>query len=882
MKIPEIQYQPGQVKSQFAPVQQGDMTGAMREQHAITQQQMNDNLQQLQRNNAVEISNVKAQAFPVEELAKFSKTLEGFLQERIEEKKEDDMAEGAMLAFTEGMGVDPEFDAREKEIESSGKAITARADAYEQQTGDIETAERVRNLSGWKKYGYAKQKMDMVGRGFGAFMDNNASNADYGVNVGGQVYTLASAPDQATRQAVAAKMATNYMRPYSGMNKSFLGKYLFPQMQTGMTTSVAKYAAANAKLMKANRLDGALTSFRGAPTPEGMMELDRVLRLDGYDNKTIRGHLTDEMTKVKGNAEFEALMATPYGPNGKSFQEQYPKEAAELRVQRQQYLQRGVQADEMERSTADREALNEAKDAVAKERSDGSFDANPERLSELASNARAAGLDKTAEYWESQISETAFMKNSGQLKEQYEAQIAAGIVPSDEEILQNPALSQDDKQALLSKGKSSKNGGASPTTELAKGHKKIIESSIRKRGKWTRDGANDPGVDAMELQAWSEYTQVYNRELQANGGNAVAAANAALSDFKSKFGTDEKSGQYALQQPEPGVDKSRVGKYAGYDPSGVASNATPAITQIDEKLAYMDTNTAINTAPDLFEGEEKQLKDLQYSFTTTGKVGTIPPVYYDLQQRYGGNVSIMDLINKRLEANGLDPLPDELNNVIKPVEETFDEETYKYISYKPNPTRTDIGLINSGEEPVYRSSLPTNVASDTAFQEEVSAVAGRLGISEADLYAVMSFETGGSFDPGIRNAAGSGATGLIQFMPSTAQGLGTTTQALAGMSRVDQMQYVEKYLSNKGIRGGNLSDVYMSVLFPAAVGKSDNFVLFGRGAMSGYTGRAYDQNRGLDSNGDGSVTKAEASAKVLRHRHAQPWRRPNNMRPELQ
>ena len=44
-------------------------------------------------------------------------------------------------------------------------------------------------------------------------------------------------------------------------------------------------------------------------------------------------------------------------------------------------------------------------------------------------------------------------------------------------------------------------------------------------------------------------------------------------------------------------------------------------------------------------------------------------------------------------------------------------------------------------------------------------------------------------------------------------------------------------------------------------------------------GRAYDQNRGLDSNGDGSVTKAEASAKVLRHRHPNPWSRPNNMRP---
>ena len=31
----------------------------------------------------------------------------------------------------------------------------------------------------------------------------------------------------------------------------------------------------------------------------------------------------------------------------------------------------------------------------------------------------------------------------------------------------------------------------------------------------------------------------------------------------------------------------------------------------------------------------------------------------------------------------------------------------------------------------------------------------------------------------VKNAAGSGATGLIQFMPRTAQGLGTTTAKLA-------------------------------------------------------------------------------------------------------
>ena len=129
----------------------------------------------------------------------------------------------------------------------------------------------------------------------------------------------------------------------------------------------------------------------------------------------------------------------------------------------------------------------------------------------------------------------------------------------------------------------------------------------------------------------------------------------------------------------------------------------------------------------------------------------------------------------------------------------------------------------------------------------------------------MSFETAGTFDPAQKNYQGSGATGLIQFMPKTAKGLGTSTEELSKMTRTEQLKYVDKYFSNKGIEGGNLDDLYMSILFPVAVGKPDNFVLFGEGAIEGYRGTAYEQNSGLDLNRDGSITKAEAAAKVREH-----------------
>ena len=561
--------------------------------------------------------------------------------------------------------------------------------------------------------------MEMAGKGFGTFMQSNAANEEFGVNVGGQIYTLSSAPNQAIRQAVAAKMAASYLQPYAGMNKSFLGKYLYPGMQMGMQGAVAGAAQAHAKLMKANRLDAAQAAFRGAPSPAAMMELDNTLRNDGYDNKTIRTYLISEMIKVKSDTQFETLMNTPYGPNGKPFQEQYPQEAAELRIKRQEFLQRGVQEREMARQTQDRIALEDAKQLVASDYAkDGELNARPERLTELAQQARAAGNITTAQYWEGQIANTAYMQRSADLKRQYEQQMMAGIVPSREEILQNPGLSMEHKQALL--GTAQSNGGSEPNTDLAKGHKSIIQDSIRKRGKWTRDGSNDPGVAAMEMLAMQEYKRTYNNEIQS-GKTPEQAANAALNDFKSQF-SNEDSGLYALVKPgsdEAKKDPSRVGKYAGYDPNGVASTTVPAITQVNEKLKYADANTVLNTYPDLFHGEEKMLQDLSYSFNTTGKVGAIPPVYYELQQRYGGNVSIMDLVNKRLEANGLEPLPKELNQMMKPVEETFDDETYRYISYKPNTTRTDIGLIGMGQQAVYQAASPAQrLALDTIAKTE--------------------------------------------------------------------------------------------------------------------------------------------------------------------
>jgi hypothetical protein len=119
-----------------------------------------------------------------------------------------------------------------------------------------------------------------------------------------------------------------------------------------------------------------------------------------------------------------------------------------------------------------------------------------------------------------------------------------------------------------------------------------------------------------------------------------------------------------------------------------------------------------------------------------------------------------------------------------------------------------------------------------------------------------AFETGESFSPNVRNLAGSGAIGLIQFMPATAAGLGTTVENLALLSAESQLAYVELYFRPYASRIASLDDMYMAILLPSAVGKPEDTVLFTQGTV------AYRQNAALDANSDGKITKAEAAARV--------------------
>jgi hypothetical protein len=141
-----------------------------------------------------------------------------------------------------------------------------------------------------------------------------------------------------------------------------------------------------------------------------------------------------------------------------------------------------------------------------------------------------------------------------------------------------------------------------------------------------------------------------------------------------------------------------------------------------------------------------------------------------------------------------------------------------------------------------------------AFVARVREVAEKLRVDPNWLMGTMYLESG--LKPTARNPQG-GATGLIQFMPATARGLGTTTDALAKMSNVQQLDYVLAYLLPWAGKISSWFDLYLCIFYPAAIGKPDSYVLGNTPAMQALIAK---QNAGFDVNKDGTITKGEFRA----------------------
>lgn len=138
----------------------------------------------------------------------------------------------------------------------------------------------------------------------------------------------------------------------------------------------------------------------------------------------------------------------------------------------------------------------------------------------------------------------------------------------------------------------------------------------------------------------------------------------------------------------------------------------------------------------------------------------------------------------------------------------------------------------------------------------LKSTADWIGINVDWLATAISFETGKTFSPSVQNRD-SHATGIIQFLPTTALNLGTSVDELKKMSFQQQLLYVRKYFEPNRGKLKSLEDVYLAIFYPKEIGRSPDDVIARAGS------KVYDQNAGFDREEKGYITRRDVTSAIV-------------------
>lgn len=196
-------------------------------------------------------------------------------------------------------------------------------------------------------------------------------------------------------------------------------------------------------------------------------------------------------------------------------------------------------------------------------------------------------------------------------------------------------------------------------------------------------------------------------------------------------------------------------------------------------------------------------------------------------------------------------LYENITNYISPdtqakIKELADSDAPEYIQEYFDKKYKNIDIIG-------KEIIANNIENPEEFVSKLKQVSKALKINPNWLVAVMFKESG--ISPVAPNKM-SGATGLIQFMPDTAKGLGTTTDQLKRMSAIDQLDYVYKYYKPYTGKIKNYTDLYSVTFYPYMIGKDSDYIVGSERSKKRVKSIA-KQNKAIDINKDQEVSYDE-------------------------
>lgn len=211
---------------------------------------------------------------------------------------------------------------------------------------------------------------------------------------------------------------------------------------------------------------------------------------------------------------------------------------------------------------------------------------------------------------------------------------------------------------------------------------------------------------------------------------------------------------------------------------------------------------------------------------------------------YVDNDSLLDIKNNTITVEQLE-LIQELSE-----EDDLRKEIAEYFK-KVEENISNIDLIG-------KKDILKNISNPEEFIKKLVDISKKLQINPNWLLLVMWKES--RINPKAINKSG-GASGLIQFMPQTAKGLGTSVDNIRSMDGVEQLTYVYKYFQPFTGKIKSVQDLYLVTFFPVALSKNDDFILQTDKLSAELIAK---ENPVIDLNKDGKIKKSEFNDYVMK------------------
>lgn len=351
--------------------------------------------------------------------------------------------------------------------------------------------------------------------------------------------------------------------------------------------------------------------------------------------------------------------------------------------------------------------------------------------------------------------------------------------------------------------------------------------------------------------------------------------NSVSSDLKSKY-NKENSKLNSLVSKQSQLDAQIKNKQAELDAANADYENLQLNIQADES-GEADYTSALSGAEKNITKLGNDISSLQANYSNLGAQisrsrQALSSMQTEAKSQSRDLKAKIDMVNKKIEAEQAACTKD-VQNYNTHISSLREAQSYAIQRIQTEAAASSTESVGNGDDTyVYDESnydeaavaaLEQRWASkaskyglDHKFFAKVTAISKDLKCDPNALLAVMNSECG--LNAAARNPHG-GATGLIQFMPSTAKALGTTTDALRNMSAYDQLDYVAKFfkMNMKTFKMGDgpmsAADLYSLIFLPA---RANREVLTAKGE------NFYSANAGLDMDGDGKITKSDLNKRI--------------------